>query len=79
VPAAAVVSGQQGSFVFVIQPDSSAATKSVKVDRTAGDLAIVSGEVRAGDRVVVDGQLRLRQGIKVQIKASGDSARARAS
>ncbi|HET7425933.1 MAG TPA: efflux RND transporter periplasmic adaptor subunit [Gemmatimonadales bacterium] len=79
VPAAAVVSGQQGSFVFVIQPDSSAATRSVKVDRTAGDLAIVSGEVRAGDRVVVDGQLRLRQGIKVQIKASGDSAQARAS
>ena len=79
VPAAAVVSGQQGSFVFVIQPDSSAATRSVKVDRTAGDLAIVSGEVRAGDRVVVDGQLRLRQGIKVQVKASGDSAQARAS
>jgi multidrug efflux system membrane fusion protein len=79
VPAAAVVSGQQGSFVFVIQPDSSAATRSVKVDRTAGDLAIVSGEVRAGDRVVVDGQLRLRQGIKVQIKAPGDSAQARAS
>ena len=26
VPASAVVAGQQGSFVFVIQPDSSAAT-----------------------------------------------------
>jgi multidrug efflux system membrane fusion protein len=79
VPASAVVAGQQGSFVFVIQPDSSAATKAVKVDRTAGDLAIVSGEVRPGDRVVTDGQLRLRQGIKVQIKAQGDSARAGAS
>ena len=75
VPASAVVSGQQGSFVFVIQPDSSAATKSVKVERTAGDLALVSGEVKAGDRVVTDGQLRLRQGSKVQIKARGDSAR----
>ena len=79
VPAAAVVSGQQGSFIFVIQPDSSATTRSVKVDRTAGDLAIVSGEVQPGDRVVVDGQLRLRQGIKVQIKPAGDSAQARAS
>jgi multidrug efflux system membrane fusion protein len=75
VPASAVVSGQQGSFVFVIQPDSSAATKSVKVERTAGDLALVTGEVKAGDRVVTDGQLRLRQGSKVQIKARGDSAR----
>jgi multidrug efflux system membrane fusion protein len=75
VPAAAVVSGQQGSFVFVIQPDSSASTKAVTVSRTAGDFAIVSGEVQPGDRVVVDGQLRLRQGSKVQIKAAADTTR----
>jgi multidrug efflux system membrane fusion protein len=75
IPAAAVVSGQQGSFVFVVQPDSSAATRPVTVRRTAGDLAIVSGEVQPGDRVVVDGQLRLRQGSKVQIKAAADTAR----
>jgi multidrug efflux system membrane fusion protein len=79
VPASAVVSGQQGSFVFVIQPDSSAATRPVKVARTAGDVAIVSGDVKPGDRVVTDGQLRLRQGSKVQIKVRADSARAGAS
>jgi multidrug efflux system membrane fusion protein len=76
VPASAVVSGQQGSFVFVIQPDSSAVTRKVKVERTAGDMSIVSGEIKPGDRVVTDGQLRLRQGAKVQIKARSDSARA---
>jgi multidrug efflux system membrane fusion protein len=75
IPAAAVVSGQQGSFVFVIQPDSSAVTRPITVRRTAGDLAVVSGEVQPGDRVVVDGQLRLRQGSKVQIKAVADTAR----
>ena len=75
IPAAAVVSGQQGNFVFVIQPDSTAATKAVTVNRTAGDFAIVSGDVQPGDRVVVDGQLRLRQGSKVQIKAAADTAR----
>jgi membrane fusion protein, multidrug efflux system len=75
VPAAAVVAGQQGSFVFVIQRDSSAMTKAVTVSRTTGDLAIVSGDVQPGDRVVVDGQLRLRQGSKVQIKATADSTR----
>jgi multidrug efflux system membrane fusion protein len=68
VPAKAVVSGQQGSYVFVVQRDSSAATRPVKVERTTGDLAIVSGEVQPGDRVVTDGQLRLRQGSKVQVK-----------
>jgi multidrug efflux system membrane fusion protein len=75
VPAAAVVAGQQGSFVFVIQPDSSASTKAVTVTRTAGDFAIVTGDVQPGDRVVVDGQLRLRQGSKVQIKAASDTTR----
>lgn len=75
IPAAAVVSGQQGSFVFVIQADSSASTKAVTVSRTAGDFAIVTGDVQPGDRVVVDGQLRLRQGSKVQIKAAADTAR----
>jgi multidrug efflux system membrane fusion protein len=68
VPARAVVAGQQGSYVFVIQPDSSAATRPVKVDRTTGDIAIVTGELKPGDRVVTDGQLRLRQGSKVQVK-----------
>ena len=75
VPSAAVVAGQQGSFVFVIQPDSTASTKAVTVSRTAGDLAIISGDVQPGDRIVVDGQLRLRQGSKVQIKAAADTAR----
>jgi multidrug efflux system membrane fusion protein len=75
IPAAAVVSGQQGSFVFVVQADSSASTKAVTVSRTAGDFAIVTGDVQPGDRVVVDGQLRLRQGSKVQIKAAADTAR----
>ena len=75
IPAAAVVAGQQGSFVFVVQPDSSASTKAVTVNRTAGDFAIVTGDVQPGDRVVVDGQLRLRQGSKVQIKATADTTR----
>ena len=77
VPGRAVVSGQQGSYVFVIQPDSTAVTRPVKVERTAGEVAVVSGEVRAGDRVVTDGQLRLRQGAKVQVKAATDSAAGR--
>ena len=68
VPARAVVSGQQGSYVFVIQQDSTAATRPVKVVRQAGEVAVVSGEIEAGQQVVTDGQLRLRQGSKVQVK-----------
>jgi multidrug efflux system membrane fusion protein len=75
VPASAVVAGQQGNFIFVIQKDSTAATRAVTVSRTAGDYAIVNGDVQPGDRVVTDGQLRLRQGSKVQIKAVADTSR----
>jgi membrane fusion protein, multidrug efflux system len=75
VPSAAVVAGQQGSFVYVIQKDNTAATRPVTVSRTAGDYAIVNGDVQPGDRVVTDGQLRLRQGAKVQIKAEADTSR----
>jgi multidrug efflux system membrane fusion protein len=75
VPASAIVAGQQGSFVFVIQKDSSAATKPVTVSRTVGDYAIVNGDIQPGDRVVTDGQIRLRQGAKVQIKAAADTTR----
>ncbi len=74
VPATAVVTGQQGSFVFVIGADSTAATKPVKVGRTSGETSIVEGELEPGQRVVVDGQLRLQQGSKVQIKSAADSA-----
>jgi multidrug efflux system membrane fusion protein len=70
VPARAVVSGQQGSYVFVVQRDSTAATRPVKVVRQSGDLAVVSGEIQAGQQVVTDGQLRLRQGSKVQVKGA---------
>jgi multidrug efflux system membrane fusion protein len=79
VPATAVVAGQQGSFVFVVRPDSTVATTPVKVTRAAGDVTLVSGELQAGARVVTDGQLRLREGSKVQIKAGSDSTRARPS
>ena len=65
VPASAVVPGQQGSFVFVIQQDSSAATRPVTVsaDRRRSTPS-VNGDVQPGDRVVTDGQLRLRPGLQ---------------
>jgi membrane fusion protein, multidrug efflux system len=75
VPSSAVVSGQQGTYAFVIQPNGTAGTRKLKVERSAGDMSVVSGEVQPGDQVITDGQLRLRAGSKVQINNPGDSVR----
>lgn len=76
VPAAAVVSGQQGSFVFVVNRDSTATTHPVTVERIADSLAVLTGGVSPGDRVVTDGQSRLMNGARVEIKeAPADSSR----
>jgi len=68
VPSQAVSLGQQGSYVYIVQPDSTATPRNVVVDRTQDDLAVISSGLSAGERVVTDGQLRLSPGAKVQIR-----------
>jgi multidrug efflux system membrane fusion protein len=67
VPSAAIQSGIQGGFVWVI--DSTAADGSgtariqpVKVALTEGQFTILDGGLKPGQNVVVDGADRLRAG-----------------
>jgi multidrug efflux system membrane fusion protein len=78
VPTQAVVEGQNGNYVFVINADSTATQREITIDRAAGDVTIISQGVKPGELVVTDGQLRLNTGTKVQIKppAGGDQQRA---
>ena len=78
VPTQAVVEGQNGNFLFVINADSTATQREITIDRAAGDVTIISQGVKPGEQVVTDGQLRLNTGTKVQIKppAGGDQQRA---
>jgi multidrug efflux system membrane fusion protein len=77
VPTQAVVEGQNGNFLFVINADSTATQREITIDRAAGDVTIISQGVKPGEQVVTDGQLRLNTGTKVQIKppAGGDQQR----
>ncbi|HUL01846.1 MAG TPA: efflux RND transporter periplasmic adaptor subunit [Gemmatimonadales bacterium] len=68
IPAQAVMSGQQGTYVFVVSPDGKAQSQAVTVARTSSGYAIIAQGVRAGDQVVTDGQLRLVSGTAVEIK-----------
>lgn len=73
VPAVAVTTGQTGTFVFVVNSDQTVTQRAVTVERTAGDLAIISEGVKAGETVVTDGQVRLASGSRVQIKTGGSA------
>jgi multidrug efflux system membrane fusion protein len=75
VPAQAVMTGQQGTYVFVLNQDGTARSQPVTVERAAGAYAVISRGVRPGDEVVTDGQVRLVSGAAVEVKGVADPAR----
>jgi len=61
----AIQRGPNGTFVYVVGPDSTVSMRNVQVDTIQGPLTVIAQGVQAGDRVVVDGQNQLRVGAKV--------------
>jgi multidrug efflux system membrane fusion protein len=75
VPSMAVQTGQQGTYVFVVKPDQTVDLRPVTVERSSGDLSVITTGVTPGETVVTDGQLRLNPGTRVSIKnAASDKA-----
>jgi membrane fusion protein, multidrug efflux system len=68
LPAPAVLTGQQGTYVFMIDSAGTAKQRPVQVSRTVDTLAVIASGLREGEQVVVDGQSRLVAGSKVAIK-----------
>jgi multidrug efflux system membrane fusion protein len=79
VPTAAVQTGQQGSYVFVVKPDQTAESRPVTVARQVGSETVIAEGVAPGEIVVTDGQLRLVPGARVEVKtaATADAGQAR--
>ena len=73
VPAQAIVTGQRGTYVYVVDPADTARQRAVSVERTAGGLAIIASGIREGDRVVTDGQSRLTPDSPVRIRGANDN------
>jgi multidrug efflux system membrane fusion protein len=71
VPSQAVSTGQQGAYVYVVNPDSTVTPRPIEVERTVEDRAVVTRGLRPGEAVVTDGQMRLSPGAKVQIRQPG--------
>jgi membrane fusion protein, multidrug efflux system len=73
VPAVAIASGQQGTYVYVMNPDSTASPRPVSVARTQGDLAVIGRGLQPGETVVTDGQFRLSPGARIQVRRGSKS------
>jgi membrane fusion protein, multidrug efflux system len=67
VPAPAVQQGPQGSYVYVINTDSTVAVRPVKVAEVSSGQALIDSGLTANEQVVVDGQYRLQAGTRVTI------------
>jgi multidrug efflux system membrane fusion protein len=68
VPSAAVLTGQNGAYVFTVDNAGNAHQQPVQVVRTADTLSVIGTGLREGDRVITDGQSRLVAGSKVIIR-----------
>jgi multidrug efflux system membrane fusion protein len=74
VPTAAVQTGQQGAYVFVVKPDQTAESRPVKVARQVERETVIAEGVAPGETVVTDGQLRLVPGARVEVKTAAAAA-----
>ncbi|MGY3453995.1 efflux RND transporter periplasmic adaptor subunit [Bradyrhizobium sp. USDA 4353] len=65
VPRAAVLSDQQGSYVFVVGADNTVEQRRVQLGQSTPTLASVTHGLEKGERVVAEGLQRVKAGAKV--------------
>lgn len=70
VPEAAVQPGQEGSFVYMIDPDDRVQIQQVKVARLIAGESVIASGIKAGDKVITEFPQSLREGGRVRIAGS---------
>src|SRR6202167_99170 len=82
VAGGAVVTGSQGSYVYLVNADNTVSMHQVVAGPTAGDLVAITKGLTSGQTVVVDGADQLRDGAHIMLPqapapgSSGGAARA---
>ena len=69
VPAAAVQTGQQGTYVFVVKANQTVELRPIVVARAVGAETVITQGLKPGETVVTDGQLRLVAGTTISVKS----------
>jgi multidrug efflux system membrane fusion protein len=70
IPNQAAQISQQGPFVYVIKPDSTADLRQVTLGQRQGDNVVVTKGLNDGEVVVVTGQLSVHPGAQVRIQTN---------
>src|SRR5688572_6030798 len=68
VPVSAPQMSANGSYVYVVKPDSTAEQRTVSLGQRQGDLIVVEKGVNAGEQVVTNGQLGVTPGGPVLVE-----------
>ena len=69
VPSSALQRGPNGYYAYVVKPDSTVETRSLKVGQISEGVAIIDDGVAAGDKVVTAGQYRLQPAARVEVNS----------
>jgi multidrug efflux system membrane fusion protein len=69
IPATALERGPDGTFTYVVQPDSTVAVAPLTVGEQTGDIVVVEQGIGAGQQVVTSNQYRLQPGALVRANA----------
>lgn len=70
VPADAVMTGPNGSYVYVIGAANRVSRVNVQVAATQQNIAVIGKGLQARERVVTTGQYRLDNGVEVSVQAA---------
>jgi membrane fusion protein, multidrug efflux system len=62
IPRSAVLSDQQGDYVFVVGPDNKAEQRRIQLGQSTSTMAAVISGLSLGDKVIVEGLQRVRPG-----------------
>ena len=68
VPSQAVLTGQKGAYVYIVNPDLTVSNRAVTVTRNVENETVIAEGLKPGEQVVTDGQLRLAPGARVKIQ-----------
>lgn len=74
MPTAGIQRGVPGTFVYLVNSDSTVSVRKVVLGVTDGERVEVRSGLTPGDRIVVDGADKLRDGAKINVRAEADNS-----